>query len=141
MKSCWLLLVVIVSSAWLGCGKPSGYAELGLVEVTGTVTLDGKPLPQVKVSFESDDKRVATGVTDSAGHYVLMYDSETRGATPGPKIVRITTNDGEVEGGGAAEGATARKENLPARYNTASELKADVSASKKVFDFDLKSTP
>jgi hypothetical protein len=123
-----------------GC-RQEGYAELGLVDVSGTVTLDGKPLAGAKVSFEGDDKRAAIGTTDSAGHYRLMYDSQTPGAMAGPKTVRITTADADTEGGGAAEGAAAAKESVPARYNRQSTLKADVSASQRAFNFDLKSSP
>jgi hypothetical protein len=137
------LLFVQLSLSMLlfaGC-RPNGYAELGLVDVSGTVTLDGQPLPNANVVFEGDDKRTATGVTDAAGKYKLMYDSETPGAMPGAKTVRITVADVGVEGGGAAEGAaSAGKERIPARYNRQSELKADVSTSRKTFDFDLKST-
>jgi hypothetical protein len=122
-----------------GCGK-SGYTELGLVDVSGSVTLDGKPLPNAKIAFEGEDKRSAMGTTNASGQYTLMYDSQTRGTTPGAKIVRITTVEAG-EGGGAAEGATAAKETVPARYNSQSELKADVSASNKTFNFELKSTP
>ena len=123
-----------------GCGH-EGYDELGLVDVSGTVTLDGKPLAGAKVSFEGDDKRAAIGTTDSAGHYRLMYDSQTPGTMPGPKTVRITTADADVEGGGAAEGAAAAKEGSRRRYNRQSTLKADVSASQRTFDFELKSSP
>jgi hypothetical protein len=137
------LLVSLAAALWVvaltGCQR-DGYGELGLVEATGTVTLDGKPLPKAKVSFEGDDKRSAVGTTDAAGRYVLMYDSQTRGTTPGKKTVRITLVEAG-EGGGAAEGAAALKEPIPPRYNRQSELKADVSASNKTFNFDLKSAP
>jgi hypothetical protein len=123
-----------------GCGH-DGYAELGLVPVTGTVTLDDKPLADAKVVFEDSELRQATGTTDDSGNYTLMYDSNTPGATPGPKTVRITLVNVQEEGGGAAEGAVPAKETIPARYNIRSELKADVSSSAKVFSFDLKSTP
>jgi hypothetical protein len=126
--------------AFAGCAN-DGYSELGLVPVAGKVTLDGKPLAGAKVTFEGEDKRAAIGVTDSAGRYALMYDSLTPGATPGPKTVRITSADVEVEGGGAAEGAAVAKETVPARYNATSELKADVAAGKKTFDFELRSGP
>jgi len=46
-----------------------------------------------------------------------------------------------MEGGGAAEGSAAPKERIPARYNRQSELKADVSANQRTFNFELKSTP
>jgi hypothetical protein len=109
------LAAVLCIATISGCQR-EGYSELGLVEVTGTVTLDGKPLPSAKVRFEGDDKSSAIGTTDAAGHYQLMYDSQTRGCTPGAKVVRITL--AEVgEGGGAAEGAAVAKEPIPARYN------------------------
>ena len=135
----WALGFAVLLCA--GCGQSDGYAELGLVEVTGNVTLDGQPLPGAQVAFEGEDKRVATGTTDASGKFVLMYDSQTPGALPGPKTVRITTAAAEVEGGGAAEGAVVAAEKIPARYNTKSELKADVSASSKSFNFDLKTAP
>jgi hypothetical protein len=141
MKFSLPLLAILFTSLLFGCGAKDGYAELGLVPVTGTVTLDGQPLSGAKVVFESDDKRTSTGTTDSAGQYKLMYDSQTPGALPGPKAVRITTADVDVEGGGAAEGAATVKEILPARYNTKSELKAEVSTDKKTHDFPLTSTP
>jgi hypothetical protein len=139
MKFLTPILTTLALLSLPGCGK-SGYSELGLVDVTGTVTLDNKPLAGAKIAFEGDDKRSAMGTTDSSGHYTLMYDSQTRGTTPGAKIVRITTVE-LGEGGGAAEGAPVAKESLPARYNRQSELKADVSASNKTFNFDLKSAP
>jgi hypothetical protein len=135
-----VLSVALVLGFASGCTK-DGYAELGLVPVTGTVTLDSQPLSGAKVVFESLDKRTSIGVTDAAGRYKLMYDSEKAGVTPGPKIVRITRGDTEVEGGGAAEGAAAAAEPIPARYNRKSELKADVSAGARTFDFALKSAP
>jgi len=141
MSRCSLLVLLSGLLFLAGC-KPDGYAELGLVAVTGKVTLDGQPLPSANVAFESPDKRLATGVTDAEGKYALMYDSETPGALPGPKVVRITVADVGVEGGGGAEGAaSAGKERIPARYNRQSELQADVSPSQKTFDFDLKSAP
>jgi hypothetical protein len=137
-----LLLLMLPSAILLTGCQSDGYAELGLVEVAGKVTLDGQPLANANVVFESADKRTASGITDSSGNYSLMYDSETPGVTPGPKTVRITTADVGVEGGGAAEGAApAGKERLPAKFNAQSELKADVSAANKTFNFELKSTP
>ena len=137
MRSLLLLPFLLLA----GC-QPDGYAKLGLINVTGKVTLDGQPLPHANVVFESADKRTSSGVTDSSGSYALMYDSETPGVTPGPKTVRITTANVGVEGGGTAEGAApAGTERLPSKYNRQSELKADVSASNKMFNFDLKSAP
>ena len=139
-SSCLILVAALALIAIGGCAK-NGYGELGLVEVTGTVKLDGQPLSGAQVSFEGEDKRTAMGTTDQAGRYVLMYDSNTRGVTPGPKIVRFTSASSEVEGGGASEGAAPAADKIPAKFNKNSELKADVSSAKRVLDFDLKSTP
>ena len=135
MLSVDLMLLGIV-----GCGH-SGYAELGLVEVSGLVTLDGAPLPGAKISFEGEDLRKAIGVSDAAGRFRLMYDSRQPGVTPGLKTVRITTADFEFEGDGPPEGAPEAVERIPARYNSASELKADVSTARRTFNFDLQSKP
>jgi hypothetical protein len=140
MRGLRLLTIGLLAAAALGCTK-DGYSELGLVPVAGKITLDGKPLANAKVVFEGDDTRSAIGTTDASGQYKVMYDSQTAGATPGAKIVRITTADVGEEGGGASEGATVAKESVPARYNVQSELKADVSAGKKTYDFELKSSP
>ena len=132
--------------AWLGlCGCAADeYRDLKLVEVSGTVTLDGQPLAGAKVSFFGDDKRDAIGVTDANGRYILMYDSKKAGATQGAKVVRITQADVDVEGANPdppTSGEGAVKEPIPARYNRNSELKADVTPSNKTFDFALKSSP
>jgi hypothetical protein len=139
-----LLQILLLASAFLAGCTADEYRELGLIDVSGTVTLDGKPLPGAKVSFVSDDKRSAIGVTDSSGHYKLMYDSKRAGAMPGPKIVRITQADvaGEsTDANAPTSGEGAVKEPIPARYNRNSELKADVSPATKTFDFPLKSLP
>jgi hypothetical protein len=140
MKFALPLTAIVLAMLSLGCSQHDGYTELGLVDVSGTVTLDNKPLAGAKIAFEGDDKRSAMGTTDSAGHYTLMYDSQTRGTTPGAKVVRITTVE-VGEGGGGAEGSSVAKESIPPRYNQKSELKADVSATNKTFNFDLKSAP
>jgi hypothetical protein len=136
--------IPLLALAFVGGCAADEYRELGLIDVSGTVTLDGKPLPGAKVSFVSDDKRSAIGVTDASGHYRLMYDSKKAGVMPGPKIVRITQADAAGESSDAeapASGEGAVKEPIPARYNRNSELKADVSGGNKTFDFSLKSSP
>jgi hypothetical protein len=133
----------------LGGCKPGGpdYSDLGLVEVTGKVTLDGQPLAGVTVRFEGPPSRFADGKTDSGGNFQLMYDSTKPGCTPGEKVVRITSGapGEETEEGAPVEGPDGKVapqvQTIPAAYNTTSQLKADVSSSNKYFTFDLKSRP
>jgi|KBSSwiStaDraftv2_1062776.scaffolds.fasta_scaffold1411791_1 hypothetical protein len=139
-----LLRILLLASLGLGGCAADEYRALNLVDVSGTVTLDGKPLAGAKVSFFGEDKRDAIGVTDANGRYTLMYDSKKAGATQGPKVVRITQADVNVEGANPdppTSGEGAVKEPIPARYNRNSELKADVTPSSKTFDFPLKSSP
>ena len=136
------VLVVLVLT---GCEKGPNYGELNLVAVTGKVTLDGQSLPNVTVRFEGPPNRFADGKTDANGNYRLMYDSNQAGCLPGEKKVKIMSGPvGEASGEDApSEGAAAKPAAaiIPAKYNSSTELRADVSPSNKSFDFDLKSTP
>ena len=129
-----------------GCGRPSDQPDLG--EVTGTVTLDGKPLSGVAVVFQPESGRPARGMTDAEGKYELTYIRETKGTKVGPNRVEIApSEDGEAEESEntdeeskpAAKASKSGKPTIPARYNVRSELKADVKAGKNTFDFKLES--
>ncbi len=141
-----LIVVGILMFFQPGCGGPSDQPELG--QVTGTITLDGKPLSGTAVVFQPDNGRPAKGITDAEGKYELTYIRQTKGTKVGPNRVEITpSEDGEVEESENADeeskSATKRsnsgKPTIPARYNVRSELKADVKAGKNTFDFHLES--
>ena len=131
-------ILLTATCFWLGCGgaKTPAYASLGLVEVSGKVTLDGAPLPNASVAFENPEtKTFSVGKTDDAGAYKLMFNSEKSGCTPGKKIVRITPymgseSDAEVVPSDAK---------IPTRYGRNSELVAEVDSSRRSFDFALTS--
>jgi len=109
-----------------GCGHGDG-PPLG--HVHGTVTLDGKPLPRALVAFHPPKGRVASDITDSDGHYDLVYIRQEHGALVGKNRVRITTQVGEE----------VHKELVPAHYNTKSGVEKDVVAGDNRIDFDLQS--
>jgi len=142
-----LVAVAVVSGALVGCEERMDYASLNLVNVTGKVTMDGKPLPGVTVRFEGPPNRFADGKTDTDGKYELMYDSNQAGCMPGEKVVRImqggagegSDEEAPVEGPDGRVAAAAQQ--IPASYNRQSTLKANVTAENKTFDFDLKSSP
>jgi hypothetical protein len=151
-RGCSLGLVLGLACV-IGCGDTGAdYSKVELLSVGGKVTLDGQPLAGAVVTFDAPDGQFAYGLTDAGGAYSLQLDSQKSGCTPGPKTVRISTARkiiglNAAEGEGAAEvgeanpeaskGAVAEK--VPPRYNAKSELKADVSASQKTFDFALQS--
>jgi hypothetical protein len=134
MNRIWIL----AAAAAVGCSseRQPEYASLGLVEVSGKVTMDGAPLPNAKVAFENpEDKTYSVGKTDDAGVYTLMFNSDKSGCTPGKKIVRISPYTGS-ESDPDAEPSGVK---IPTRYNRKSELTAEVDAGNRTFDFELKS--
>ncbi|WP_144972051.1 carboxypeptidase-like regulatory domain-containing protein [Bremerella volcania] len=106
--------------------------------VTGTVSLDGKPLPKAEVVFTpTEGGRPATATTDASGKYDLLYTINQKGAPAGEYVVRIrtaTTTTGE-------DGRDIQSPELvPAKYNQQSELVVEVKeGAANQFDFDLKS--
>ena len=136
----WLLCVIFS----VGCSDGSNvdYSGLGLIKVTGVVTLNGSPLPDVTVLFESSDGQFSSGVTDENGQYRLAYDSDTDGVTPGEKIIRISkkpmSEEGdEFESEDEELSSTQQKETLPTKFNTKSDLKMTVPSSS--YDIELHS--
>ncbi|MCA9155807.1 MAG: carboxypeptidase regulatory-like domain-containing protein, partial [Planctomycetales bacterium] len=51
-----------------GCGSAGAdYSKVDLIQVSGTVTLDGQPLPKAVVTFETPDGQFSYAMTDSSG--------------------------------------------------------------------------
>ena len=142
-------LLLMASLAAVGCGdglRPD-YASLGLVPISGTVTLDGQPLSGAVVFFEAEDKTQAYATTDENGVYEMKFNSEVNGVTPGKKVVRISTTASTGEEDGAEpEGdpdeekkAAPKNDRVPAAYNSKSKLVVEVTDAKTVYDFKLNS--
>ena len=77
-----------------GCSATNSidYGKVTLVSVSGTVTLDGQPLPGALVTFENEETgSLSFARTNSSGSYTLQFDSEKDGVTPGTKRVRFST--------------------------------------------------
>jgi hypothetical protein len=122
-----------------GCGRSTAdYSTLGLVDVSGTVTMAGSPLVGVTVVFEAENGQFSSGVTDSAGRYVLRIDSDQAGVTPGEKIVRVMSRGLSEEFGEEAEseeGGGPPPEQIPVRYNRDSKLRIVVPSDH--YDIEL----
>ncbi len=79
-----------------GCGG----REYDLAPVSGRVTLDGKPIADVLISFQPvstgpnapNPGPGSTGLTDAQGRFTLRsIEPEERGAVVGKHVVRLTT--------------------------------------------------
>ncbi|HMO83764.1 MAG TPA: hypothetical protein PKC18_02470 [Lacipirellulaceae bacterium] len=138
MKRCnlWsapIVLMTLICAA--GCT-----AETEIAPVSGTVTLQGAPVPKATVRFmpvpREDDpaavKKMAIGETDAEGKYSLTVFRGPEGALVGPHRVLITTrvvDDNEK---------IVVRESIPPQYNTRSTLEFDVpSGGTSQADFAL----
>jgi hypothetical protein len=154
------LLSGLALAVFIGCSATNqmDYGSVELVSVSGTVTLDGKPLAGAVITFDNTENGTFSFArTDSSGGYTLQFDSEKNGVLAGKKTVQISTtrtvlglageedeeegDGGEAEPGESEESApTEKKEELvPACYNKESKLTVEVTDSTSTFNFDLKS--
>ena len=128
------------------CGCGDGAADqLPRNAVSGSITLDGKPLESGMISFDPDSAEQAQPVSGGClvrgGGYSL---ARVDGLTPGTYRVSIRSGgDGAALAEGEAPGAPPRKgtgDRIPDRYNAKSTLKAEVKGGGSArFDFELKS--
>lgn len=136
-------LAVLATGLAVGCGGSSDGPEL--VEVYGTVTMDGAPLPDATVQFtpegggDAEGVRLVAGRTDSSGDYTLEYSASRSGALPGKYKVSITTFR-EMEVGEDGLDIPGAPEKVPDVYNVNTTLTADVSPDKAEQNFDLDSS-
>jgi len=123
------LAVFIACSAGLGCSR---VREEPTYDVSGTVTIDGAPLADGFINFESEtpDGQPPGSAQITKGNYATK-------SRAGKKKVTITSNKptGEKDSGGFDITVNW----LPAKYNTKSELSAEVtSEGPNKFHFPLK---
>jgi len=131
----WPVYVVasMVVLAAAGCGR-SG-PELG--SVTGTVTLDGQPLPGAVLVFTPAAGRVSRARTGPDGTYELRYAGNEPGALVGEHKVTISTRwmDEDVNTGKIVQ----IPEKIPAKYNDKSDLVKTVESGSNTIDFAVTS--
>ncbi len=129
----WLpvLGVVLILPTLPGCrpGPPVG-------EVTGRVTIDGRPAPGLLVHFEPQDGLAnglpATyGATDDQGSYRAKRMNGQTGAAIGLNHVRIT----------AIERDGNQQAKIHARYAQDYTLWFEVAPGQNTFDIELRSDP
>jgi hypothetical protein len=123
----------------LGCGQ-SGPK---LAAVTGTVTLDGKPVQGALVTFisKAENGSSSFGKTDANGKYQLEFSTERFGAMLGAHDVEIVTK--RVDKSEQPDtGAVVQKEfiAIPKHYARGA-LTAEVKAGSNVCNFPLTTNP
>jgi hypothetical protein len=139
-------MAMLIGASVLGCSTAPqpDYSKLGLVEVSGHVTLDGVPVPEAAVYFLEPDDRFCFGITDSNGYYTMMLNSDKSGVTPGEKRVEISTTRnplGEASGESDDPDAPAQKnEKIPDCYTGKdSPIRIVIDGPNAALDFELTS--
>ncbi|QDV51736.1 transthyretin-like family protein [Gimesia fumaroli] len=141
----WFPLMIILVG-FTGCGSDN----VKLASVSGTVTMNGEPLPGATVLFRprtTDDDSEAKGAaesygkTDEAGHYELaVVMTGNRGAVVGPNDVMISLDAfEEILPTYDSSGKDRRGPNpIPENYNSKTTLEFDVpSGGAENADFKL----
>lgn len=124
----------------LGCGGSH------LAQVSGKVTMDGKPLAGAVVSFTpmSDEKSTesplaSSGTTNEKGEYTLETVKGQKGAIVGKHKVSITLIVSDPESDERVRGKPIPKEGIPKQYNEQTTLTCDVPAGgRSDANFELK---
>jgi len=107
-----------------GCGR-GDMPELG--DVTGKVTVDGKPVVGINILFTPETGRAAGGVTDEEGYYELVYLDGYSGCKVGPANVTFEWSPG-VES----------NVSIPARYMKEG-FPVTIKAGSNELDFPMES--
>ncbi|QDV30495.1 hypothetical protein Spb1_24290 [Planctopirus ephydatiae] len=143
------LLMVGLLLTIAGCGSsnlPAGTTGT----VRGTVTYNGKPVPEgsTVIFVREKDGLLASGVTDSSGDYRLRMRDGLKIVTGSyrvsvtPPVVEATLNQDEImklQQGGKLPVPAAVKE-VPLKYRSpeGSKLVCDVKDGSNSFDIDMK---
>src|SRR5207247_10952611 len=81
-------LLLLVALTGCGGGAPA------IVDVEGTLTYKGQPVPNVYIDFHPENGRQSWGLTDDQGHFKLNYDRQHDGAIVGKHKISIRANTG-----------------------------------------------
>ena len=128
-----VVAVLVGSSLAAGCGSGDGPAA----EVSGTVTYDGKPVEEGGISFvAADGSAPGGGGVIKGGKYTAtrVPIGNTKVSITAVKVV------GQKKAYDAPDSPLTpiTEPLLPAKYNTATELRFEVKPGSQTKDFDLK---
>ncbi len=129
-------MVALAVCLSVGCGGTSGPR---LEAVSGTVTLNGDPVPGLKIVFVPKEQGSPSyGATDASGRYQLQFSQSRAGAQRGLHHVLIENREPETDDRGVPISMTPTVR-IPEKFGRPGQLSADVSAGRNRFDFELES--
>lgn len=123
-----------------GCGGGSDYEGPTRFPLSGKVTFDGQPIDGGSIAFlpQGGTGRPAGGLITNGAYSI----PEGQGVPEGAYRVEILwgrpTGNKILDAEDTGEMIDETAQVIPARYNSNSELTANVAAGTTTFDFDLK---
>jgi len=131
LAACFALLTLT------GCGSDGPQ----LAEVSGTVTVDGKPVPNAVLTFIPTGGTTSYGKTDAQGKYKLMFTDSKSGAMLGSHNVEIEvkrySKDEVSEMKAAGINASSEFVPIPKKYKQPGALTAEVKKGSNTVDFPM----
>jgi hypothetical protein len=91
-----------------GCGGSADLPEIA--RVTGTVTRNGKPVPNLMVNFMPEAGRPSWGKTDENGHYEMVYDEDNKGVKVGRGKIYVLSSQVTIDAGSSKKSKAALAE-------------------------------
>lgn len=140
------LAVIVIGCAGGSVGPGAGKAT---GTVGGTIKQKGQVIPaDTTVTFLGEDGVVATGKTDSTGHYSLKFNKSADIPIGNYKISLTPFNPGDSSAADPSQFFTSdgktkppevAKSSLPAKYSNpaTSKIARDVTAGSNTIDIDL----
>lgn len=124
-----------------GCG-PGGPE---IVEIEGTVSRNGQPVPNLRIYFEPTKGRPSWAISDESGHFKLDYDIDHDGALVGKHTVWVVDEGGIVDPTAIAAGKPPPKRNpqiaqIIEKYGKleTSPKKVEITRADKNFKLELE---
>lgn len=125
----------VVALMTTGCSN-----EPRVVEVSGTATHKGQPVPNLLVTFQPVGGRPSWGITDAQGKFTLEYTAKQKGAMVGTHSVsavyRAATPDDEISGKGLTPAVKAVQTKYGDSVNTPMKVEIKQSESNLELKFD-----
>lgn len=130
----FIAIFCLAACVLAGCNQGPAREANPRYAVTGTVTLDGQPITEGEIIFESAEDASA-GIPPAIGK-IENGNYEVK-AAPGTKKVSVSVKvpDGPAD----VTGLQPTKETIPSKYNAKTTLTADVTEGDNTADFELTS--
>ncbi|MFN8706466.1 MAG: carboxypeptidase regulatory-like domain-containing protein [Planctomyces sp.] len=134
---CSRCLLMMMALLITGCGG----ADVDLVDVNGTVTLNGEPLAGAGVIFQPvGGGRSSFGRKDENGHFDLLYVEGKTGALPGEHLVLVSARVEPDRDSSDSARQAGRPETVPKKINADTTLRAELQpGSDAELEFNLSS--